>query len=326
MRKRLARASALAFCGAIVLAGLGSVLAAQEDERFFTTLSVSMDGAATAKYGEQFKDTLREMAEHAMFQAVKARYPCARYLDDSALKTMLDVERQRQLLGGSGEDRLPAIAQAVGAPRIGGVDIKVFGDTVSVGGVVVSADAAMAVARAQASGPVSNALALLGQMAQQLVGSLGAEGPRCGKWTGVIAVSGSRSETGKHVENGNAFTNSTNLSISCSYKEDQAEPKCQVSYSASLTGSGASTTSSAAGDARCVVGFGIANGTASIRVGPCEADGTYAVSVAGTSMQEKKRFSLGGWSHQYSVPSGTRTLTGAKAVDKDTTLTWSLSK
>lgn len=319
MNIRFAAAVVVAICGALALCG-----AAQAQERVYVTISSRQDSAATQKLGDGFHLSLRDQMENAMFRALKARYPCVSYLDDSAVRKMLDVERQRQLLGGEGEDRLPAIAQAVGAPQVGSIDIFVTGDSVSISGVFMSMETAKALARAQVTTPVRSASAAIEQVARKLVGSLGADAPKCGRWTGQIGVSSSRKVSGKNP-NGQPFTDSVTLDVSCSYQEN-VEPKCQVSYSASLKGVDASTESSAGGDARCNASMSLVKGVARFRVGPCEIEGTYSVSVAGTSAQDKKMFSLGSWEAESTVSPSARTLSGSKAVDKDTKLTWSLSK
>jgi hypothetical protein len=210
---------------------------------------------------------------------------------------------------------------------VAGIDIRVMGDTVTVSGMVVSMTTATAVAREQAVGPVKNAAALFDQVARRLVNSLGADAPRCGKWTGQIALKSSRDQTGKKANDPkSSFTDRVSLKISCAYQEG-TDPTCEVSYSASLSGSGASTTSSAGGSARCAASASVAKGRAFIRLGPCEAEGTYGASVEGTTMEEKKRFSFGSWSHEYDISPTARTLSGSKPLDdKETTLSWSLSK
>ncbi len=320
MSLRFAAAAALGMCGVFAPCG-----AAQAQERVFVTISSRQDAAATQKLGDGFHLSLRDKLENAMFRAFKARYPCVSYLDDSAARQMLDVERQRQLLGGTGEDRLPAIAEAVGAPQVAGIDIIVAGDLVSIGGVVVSRQTAKAVARAQVTSPVSGASAAIEQLAQRLVGSLGADAPRCGQWTGQIGVSSSRNVSGKNPS-GQPFTDSVTLEVSCSYRENDHEPKCQLSYSASLKGADASTESAAGGEARCNAAMSLVKGVARFRIGPCQIEGTYRVSVAGQSSQDTQVFSLGSWEAESTAPPGVRALSGSKAIDEYTTLTWSVSK
>lgn len=320
MNLKFGVAAVVAVCGALVLCG-----AAQAQERVFVTISSRQDSAATQKLGDGFHLSLRDQMENAMFRAFKARYPCVSYLDDSAARKMLDVERQRQLLGGLGEDRLPAIAEAVGAPQVAGIDIIVAGDSVSIGGVVVSRETAKAVARAQVTAPVARASEAIEQVAHKLVGSLGADAPKCGQWTGQMGVSASRNISGKNP-NGEPFTDTLTLEVSCSYQENASEPKCHVSYSASMKGVGASTESTAGGEARCNAAMSLVKGVARFRVGPCYIEGTYSVSVAGQSGQDKQVFSLGSWEAECTASPSARTLSGSKALDQYTTLTWSLSK
>lgn len=320
MNIRFAAAAVVAVCGVLALC-----VPAQAEDRVFVTVSSRQDSAATRKHGDSLHLSLRDLMENAMFRAFKARYPCVSYLDDSAARKMLDIERQRQLLGGTGEDRLPAIGEAVGAPQVAGIDIVVTGDSVSIGGVIVSMQTANALARAHATATVSGASAAMEQVARKLVGSLGADAPKCGVWTGQIGVSSSRNVTGKNPS-GEPFTDKVTLEVSCPYQQNAPEPKCEVTYSASLKGTESSTESSAGGEARCNATMSLVNGVARFRVGPCQVEGTYSVSVAGYSAQDKKTFSLGSWEAQSTAPPSARTLSGSKAVDKDTRLIWSLSK
>jgi hypothetical protein len=116
------------------------------------------------------------------------------------------------------------------------------------------------------------------------------------------------------------------LKINCQVGRGGANgPACQVSYSHSLVGKDASTTTTAGGPARCNAGLGIYKGTAKITIGSCQVSGTTQISVEGHSATDQRNLTLGGWEVEVPFAPGTRTLGGSKQVDTSTTVSWSLT-
>jgi hypothetical protein len=306
----------------------GARAMAQADPSIFVNVTSKQDKAADKQYGEEFHESLREMLENRMFNGLKKAYPCIHYLDMSAASQMIGVERMRELLGGGGESRLPAIGDAVGAGTIGTASVTVMGGTVVIGGSMMTTSNAKTVGRAQVVVPAGNSDAIsaaMDQFVSQLAGSTGADGPKCGRWQGEISAVAAQHEKGKNP-NGEPFSLDIDLKITCQIgKGDDNEPPCTLSYTNALVGKDASTKTTAAGQARCNAGLGIYKGIAKVTVGSCQITGSSEVSVGGQSATDKPNLSLGGWEVEFPVSAGTRNLSGNKQVDKSTIVTWSLA-
>ena len=312
---------------ALLFAG-GGTAAGQTDPSIFVDVTSKQDKAADKQFGEDYHESLRDLLENRMFNGLKKAYPCIHYLDRSAASQMIGVERMRELLGGKGESRLPAIADAVGAGTVGSASVTVMGGTVVIGGSMMDMSTAKMVGRSQVVVPAGNSDAIAAAMdrfVSQLVGSAGADGPKCGGWQGEISATAAQHEKGKNP-NGDPFSLDVDLKITCQIgKGGENAPPCQLSYSNALVGKDASTTTTAGGPARCNAGLGINKGTAKITIGSCQISGTTAISVAGQSATDKPNLSLGGWEVEMPFAPGTRNLSGSKQVDKATTVTWSLT-
>jgi hypothetical protein len=322
------RRTGIAVVAALTLVAGGSTAVAQVDPNIYVNLTSSQDKAADQKHGEDYHEGLRSLLENRMFNGIKKAYPCIHYLDGSAARQMLTVERWRELLGGQDESRLPAIATAVGATQFSNVSVTVMGDTVSIGGSMMDSASAKTIGRAQVIVPAGDTNAIMAAMDKfvaQLVASAGADGPKCGRWQGEIRATAAQHDKGKNP-NGDPFTLDIDLTISCQIgKGDDNEVPCTLSYSSALVGKDASTRTTANGQARCNAGFGIYQGVAKISLGSCQIQGSTQISVAGQSANDKPNLSLGGWEVEVPVTAGTRNVSGSRQVDKATNLTWSLS-
>jgi hypothetical protein len=319
---RFTRAAVAA--ASIVLSG-GAQAGAQVDPNIFVNVGSSQDKAADQKFGKEYHEGLRDLLENRMFNGLKKAYPCIHYLDQSAVRQMIGVERMRELLGGQGESRLPAIATAVGASHLGNVSVTVMGGTVMISGSMMDSASARAIGRAQATAPAgdSNAIeAAMNTFVAQLVASAGGDGPKCSRWQGEIGATAGQHDKGKNP-NGDPFTVDIDLSISC--QVGQGNDACTLSYSNALVGKDASTKTTANGQPRCNVGMGIYQGVAKIRLGPCQIQGVTSIAVAGQSATDKPDLSLGGWEVEIPVAANARSVSGAKQVDKATNLKWNLT-
>lgn len=318
----------LSIAAAMMLFAGGNTAAGQTDPNILVNVTSKQDKAADKQFGEEYHEGLRDLLENRMFNGLKKAYPCIHYLDSSAARDMLGVERMRELLGGEGDSRLPAIANAVGAGTLGSASVTVMGGTVVIGGSMMDTASARAVGRAQVVVPAGNTDAISAAMdrfVSQLVGSAGGDGPRCGGWQGEISATSGRHEKSKNP-NGDPYTVDTDLQINCQVGGSGANgPVCRMSYSNSLLGKEASTVTTAEGPARCNAGLGIYKGTATITIGSCQISGTTQISVAGQSATDRPNLSLGGWEVEVPFSPGTRTLGGSKQVDKATNVTWSLA-
>ena len=327
MTHTIGRLPRIAVAAAVLFAG-GATAVGQTDPNIYVNVTSKQDKAADKQFGEDYHQGLREMLENRMFNGLKKAYPCIHYLDRSAASQMLGVERMRELLGGEGESRLPALAGAVGAGTLGTASVTVMGGTVVIGGSMMNTSSARTVGRAQVVVPGGNSDAIYAAMDQfvsQLVGSAGKDGPTCRGWQGEISASAAQHDKGKNP-NGEPFTSDIVLKITCQIgKGDENEPPCQLSYSNALVGKDASTKTSAGGQARCNAGLGIQKGIAKITIGACQITGISEISVAGQSATDKPNLSLGGWEVELPCPPGTRTLSGSRQVDRSTTVTWNLT-
>jgi hypothetical protein len=310
---------------ALVISG-STMLIGQNDPNIFVNVTSRQDKAADSKFGEDYHEHLRDMLENKMFNGIKSAYPCIHYLDQSSAEQMIGVEKMRELLGGEGESRLGAIANAVRASHLGSVNVTVMGGTVVISGSMMGTASARTVGRAQVTVPAGNDDAILSAMAQfvsKLAASAGNDGPKCSGWQGEISATSSQHVKGKNP-NGDPFTVDTDLKITCQIGKNDEAP-CQVSYSYKMDGKDASITTSGGGPTRCNASGGIYKGIAKVRVGICHFQATSNISVAGSSATEKKDMSLGGWDYEYPVARDTRQLSGNRQVDKNTTMNWSLT-
>ncbi len=227
--RRLAR---IAVAAAVILVAAGATAVGQTDPNIFVNVTSRQDKAADAQFGEDFHQSLRDTLENRMFNGLKKAYPCIHYLDMSAARQMLGVERTRELLGGEGESRLPAIANAVGAGTLGTASVTLMGGTVVITGSMMDTSSAKTIGRAQAVVPAGDTNAIYAAMdrfVSQLVASAGADGPKCGGWQGEISAVAAQHEKGKNP-NGDPFTMDIDLKIACQIgKGGENEPPCQLS-------------------------------------------------------------------------------------------------
>jgi hypothetical protein len=241
---------------------------------------------------------------------------------------MIGVARWRELLGSPDESRLAAVAAAVVATHLGSVSVTVMGDTIAIGGSMMDWASAKTIGRAQVIVPAGDTNAIMAAMDKfvaQLMASAGADGPTCGRWQGDIRATAAQHDKGTNP-NGDPYTLDVDLTIGCEIgKGDDSEPPCQLSYSNALVGKDASTKTTANGQARCNAGVGIYHGIAKITLGPCQIQGSTAISVAGQSVNDKPNLSLGGWEVEIPVAAATRNLSNSKKVDKATKLSWNLT-
>jgi hypothetical protein len=81
-------------------------VAAQANKGVFVLVQSKQDSAADRKYGADSHSAIETLLESALFKALRKKFPCIHYLDQSALRDMLDVERQRALLSSGDYSRL----------------------------------------------------------------------------------------------------------------------------------------------------------------------------------------------------------------------------
>jgi hypothetical protein len=306
-----------------------AMLMGQNDPNIFVNITSSQDKAADNKFGKEYHEYLRTMMENRMFKGIKAAYPCIHYLDQSALKAMIGVERMRELLGADGESRLAGIGAAVGASHLGWTQVTVTGDNVTISGGMMQTSTSKTVGRAVVTVPAgaSNDAAIMSAMTQfvsKLISSAGSDGPKCGGWQGEISASSSQHQSGKNP-NGDSFSTDADLKITCDFTPGNSEPACQVSYSYKMAGKSSSISNSAGGSAQCVASANIFNGKGQVTVGPCQVMVTSSISVEGTAVTDKQTISLGGWEVAFPAPRDAKQLSGARQVDKYTTVNWNLT-
>jgi len=174
--------------------------AGQGNQSVYVTVQTKQDSAAALQYGAAAVQNIKDSLEHALFTEIKAKFPCSHYLDDSAVATMLSVERQRQLLGSSNDvdSRLAQLGASVGARYLIAVSVQESGDKVAINGTVLDDQTAKAICRSDITAGVGQAaIAPIDQFAHNLVAGM-SSGPKCtGFWSGTVTITTSREGHGQ---------------------------------------------------------------------------------------------------------------------------------
>jgi len=115
--------------------------------RFFITTSALGDanGKEAASYIPYFLTQV--------FNLLKKTYPCAELNDISTVGTLLDWERQKQLLGSGSDENLLNIAQSLGCDYLISLEVTVTNNMANISAVCLDIKKVNALSRAKASGP-----------------------------------------------------------------------------------------------------------------------------------------------------------------------------
>lgn len=147
----------------ILLLFLGTIFSRGANNRFFITTSANNKEASA--YLHYF--------ESLVFNALKKDFPCVEINSLSTVTTLLNFERQKQLLGSGSEDAVSNIAEAMGTDYLISLKVRVIEGTAIIDAFCVNTRKAKVVSRSGASGPHGDpGLDAVSKVAQQLVNGL----------------------------------------------------------------------------------------------------------------------------------------------------------
>jgi hypothetical protein len=86
--------------------------------------------------------------ESCLFKELKKHFPCADYSDESTITAILELERQKQLLGAGDDDALANIAGAMGCEYLVGCNVLMNGNSLSISLFCMENKRARTIARA----------------------------------------------------------------------------------------------------------------------------------------------------------------------------------
>jgi hypothetical protein len=252
----------------------------------YVMVQASQDKAAEAKYGSGYAASARELIESALFNAFKGKYPCLKYLDTSAAEKMLDVEKQRQLLGAEDEGRLRQLGQSVGARYIASATLTARGGEVTISGVLMDGQSARALGRNTLVSAGGNALSeAIPKFVNGLMSSIGGGGPKCpGAWRGSLSVTITTDARGNDPKTG-SFGQSGSTQLNCQVLGTGPDARCTFASKSIGHGPGGSiTTTGSAANEPTAVSVSVAGGQLTLRVAPFPVRQTWQ-SSAGISVE-----------------------------------------
>jgi hypothetical protein len=127
----------------ILLLVLGTISSRGANNRFFITTSANNQEALA--YIAYF--------EAQVFNGLKKDFPCVEINSLSTVTTLLEFERQKQLLGSGSEDAISNIAEAMGSDYLISLKVQVIGGTAIIDAYCASTRKANVVSRSAASAP-----------------------------------------------------------------------------------------------------------------------------------------------------------------------------
>jgi len=131
----------------ILMLFIGAVLVKAANKRFF--FATSANNKEASAYMAYF--------ESKVFNALKKDFPCVEINSQSAVAALLDLERQKQLLGTGSEDAISNIAEAMGSDFLISLKVKVIEGTAIIDAFCADSRRAKVISRASASAPHGSA-------------------------------------------------------------------------------------------------------------------------------------------------------------------------
>jgi hypothetical protein len=218
--------------------------AAQTNKSVFVSVQAKQDKAANQKYGADEPGAIESVLETMLAKALAAKFPCAKSLDRSAVRTMLTVTRQRALFGNDDDSALAKIGAALGAKYLIDVTVQGVGDQLDINGVVLDDSSGAALSRLTVvSGGGTAAYGPIQQFATNLVNGISG-GPQCsGYWKGTVGVT----YVMKWNDERNGSSEEGNANLTCQVLGHGQDAKCSYQSSDTLKGKNGSlvTTKSA---------------------------------------------------------------------------------
>ena len=314
-------------CSLLIIALLLPIgVAAQASKTVYVTVQSKQDKAADAKYGPGEAYAIAGVLETFIDDALNKKFPCIHLLDDDAVRTMLNYEKGRALLGNPDDSALEKIGANVGAEYLVSASVQVNGDKVLINGEVLDSTKSKGISALSRSDTVSAggtaAYGPIKQFAQNLVNGISG-GPRCtGDWAGTVTV------TFKTNGSGNGGSVNGTGTLTCKVLGVGQDARCTYDSTEVMTGPGGSmTTTKAATDASTWISVGVTGDKLALTIGAVPV----SVTVKGPIPIEPSTESVNGGSYMLPASSDPKHQTGLwtdpnGGSSARTIVTWDLSR
>jgi hypothetical protein len=266
------------------------------------------------------------------FNGLRKKFPCASSLSQSDVNTMLDMERQKQLLGVGDMDQLMNIAEAMKCDYLVNLRVRVLENNTVIEAFIIKTGQNKVISRTVEIAPGGQAsIDAVKKVSKKLIDDLyqyNSQLCREKTWTGTITIEQHTSEKLPNADGPNkpGFTYKYDLSVHCNVDNDVAQ--YTVNCSDQLTGAEGNATTITSGSDQTDVSISVFEGKISISVGMVIAKGTSSGSLGGGGFSSEVTIPLGGWSVDAVIGStdGIITSTSSSVKQGDLTFTWSLTK
>jgi hypothetical protein len=265
------------------------------------------------------------------FNGLREKFPCASSLSNADANIMLDLERQKELLGVGDMDQLSNIAEAMKSDYLVSLSVTVLKNTTTISAFIVKKGQDKVISRTVESVPNDDAINAAKRVAKKLIDDLYQYNNQLCRektWTGTIKIEQHTYEKLLNADDPGKPGGSTksDLSVHCEVNNDVAQ--CTVNYSEQLTGAEGNATTVASCTCQADVSIFVFEGKTSISVGMVTANGTNSGSLeGGGGFSSEITMPLGGWSVDAAGGISTRNDSSSGSVNQgDLTITWSLTK
>ncbi len=265
------------------------------------------------------------------FNGLRKKFPCASSLSNADVNIMLDLERQKELLGTGDMDQLSNIAEAMKSDYLVSLSVTVLENTTTISAFIVKKGQDKVISRTVESVPTDDAINAAKRVAKKLIDDLyqyNSQLCREKTWTGTIKIEQHTNEKLLNADDSGKPGGSvkSDLSVQCEVNNDVAQ--CTVNYSDQLTGSEGNATTVASCTCQTDVSISVFDGKTSISVGMVKAYGTSSGSLeGGGGFSSEVTIPLGGWSVDAAIGTNTRSDSSSGFVNQgNLTITWSLTK
>ncbi len=265
------------------------------------------------------------------FNGLREKFPCASSLSNADANIMLDLERQKELLGVGDMDQLSNIAEAMKCDYLVSLSVTVLENSTTISAFIVKKGQEKVISRTVESVPNDDAINAAKRVAKKLIDDLyqyNSQLCREKTWTGTIKIEQHTYEKLLNADDPNRPGGSlkSDLSVQCEVNNDVAQ--CTVNYSDQLTGAEGNATTIASCTCQVDVSISVFDGKTSISMGMVKAYGTCSGSLeGGGGFSSEVTIPLGGWSVDAAIGTSTQSDSSSGSVSQgDLTITWSLIK
>ena len=261
---------------------------------------------------------------------LKNKFPCTSSLSQSDVSNLLELERQKELLGVGDINQLSNIAEAMKCDYLVSLSIKVLGNNTIIEAFIVKKGQDKVISRISESAPNGDAsLDAIEKVTKQLIDGLQQYNSQlCHEktWTGTITIEQHTSETLLNVDpNKPGGRNKGDISVHCVVDNNVAQ--CTINYFDQISGAEGNSTTVASGSDQTDVSISVIDGKTSINLGMVRAKGTSSGSLGGGGYSSEVIIPLGGWSVDAASGTSTQSDSSSGSVNQgDLAITWNLTK